>query len=493
MIVAATALALAAFSACTSKEPTKPAAAMDAEPATAPTNRIDIPLAVRQNLGITFAKVERRPVASTLRYPGRFELDPAARHDHAARVPGTVALRVNVLDRVTKGAPLADLNSPLMAELAEQRALAAIEVSEADTAHTQALAMQDAANDRVEHATQKSNAAQPERKAVLAVIAAAGTLTAHWQQRVKDLQSQLDRGLAVADALAEAEASLREARASEATAARDLAALDTQLKSLELDVAAARTALAEAIAATHAAKEHARIARDKEHASSLRLLQILGEKDSPFPFAGEVVSGLDGVVSYALPNGTFVDTGGLIATVINPRMLNLRVSIPVTDAARLSQSGVAHIQPITGGNTAPAPAPARVTILDGFPAEPGMVEALLTPVDVPAWAMAGLAARAEFTLAGGTETLSIPARATIRDGLDILAFVRDPANPDKVIRQPVTLGASDGVWVEVKSGVGPDDEVVLDGIYELKLTGAGKAEAGGHFHADGTFHAGPDH
>jgi hypothetical protein len=34
---------------------------------------------------------------------------------------------------------------------------------------------------------------------------------------------------------------------------------------------------------------------------------------------------------------------------------------------------------------------------------------------------------------------------------------------------------------------------VLDGVYELKLTGAGKAMGEGHFHADGTFHAGPAH
>jgi hypothetical protein len=44
----------------------------------------------------------------------------------------------------------------------------------------------------------------------------------------------------------------------------------------------------------------------------------------------------------------------------------------------------------------------------------------------------------------------------------------------------------------VNSGVKEGDEVVLEGVYELKLAGGGKATGGGHFHADGTWHAEPD-
>ena len=54
------------------------------EEAKPPSNRIDLPETVRQNLGITFAKVERRRVASTIRVPGRFELLPTARREYRA-------------------------------------------------------------------------------------------------------------------------------------------------------------------------------------------------------------------------------------------------------------------------------------------------------------------------------------------------------------------------------------------------------------------------
>lgn len=38
------------------------------------TNRVEIPGPVRTNLGIAFARVERRSVNNTIRVPSRFEL-----------------------------------------------------------------------------------------------------------------------------------------------------------------------------------------------------------------------------------------------------------------------------------------------------------------------------------------------------------------------------------------------------------------------------------
>ncbi len=78
----------------------------------------------------------------------------------------------------------------------------------------------------------------------------------------------------------------------------------------------------------------------------------------------------------------------------------------------------------------------------------------------------------------------------MRDGLDRVFFRRDPSDPNKVIRVSADLGASDGRWIEVHSGVMRGDEIVLGGVYPLMLASSqsgGRAE-GGHFHADGTFH-----
>src|SRR4051812_32725092 len=82
-----------------------------ASAAPVPTNRIDIPPAVQQNLGITFAKAEQRRVASTIRVPGRFELMPSARREYRVGLAGRVEILVKHLERVEAGAVLYRLDS----------------------------------------------------------------------------------------------------------------------------------------------------------------------------------------------------------------------------------------------------------------------------------------------------------------------------------------------------------------------------------------------
>src|SRR5688572_20071664 len=101
--------------------------------APAPTNRIDVPEAVRQNLGITFAKVERRRVASTLRVPGRFELLPTARREYRATLPGYVQLLVTQFEEVPKDKPIFRMDSPDWHKLK-------LELHEADVAIERATA-----------------------------------------------------------------------------------------------------------------------------------------------------------------------------------------------------------------------------------------------------------------------------------------------------------------------------------------------------------------
>src|SRR5688572_7631427 len=85
---------LAASGACSRRGSPEPKPSQTTPAAAAPTNRVDVPSSVRQNLGITFAKVERRPVGRTLRVPGRFELAPTARREYRAAAPGRVELLV---------------------------------------------------------------------------------------------------------------------------------------------------------------------------------------------------------------------------------------------------------------------------------------------------------------------------------------------------------------------------------------------------------------
>lgn len=78
----------------------------------APSNRIEISSTVQRNLGITFAKVEARRVAQTLRVPGAFEIQPLARHEYRMALAGRVELLVDQYEEVEAGQTLFRFKSP---------------------------------------------------------------------------------------------------------------------------------------------------------------------------------------------------------------------------------------------------------------------------------------------------------------------------------------------------------------------------------------------
>ena len=109
----------------------------------AATNRIDIPATVRSNLGITFAKVERRQVSDTLRVPGSFELKPLAKHEYRLLMPAQVRFEIDQFDEVKPGTLLFRFQSPQWLELQSRIDLAV-------AAHNQATLKSEALNARIE-------------------------------------------------------------------------------------------------------------------------------------------------------------------------------------------------------------------------------------------------------------------------------------------------------------------------------------------------------
>jgi hypothetical protein len=117
------------------------------------------------------------------------------------------------------------------------------------------------------------------------------------------------------------------------------------------------------------------------------------------------------------------------------------------------------------------------------------IDLFCEPAAAADWARPGVAGFLEIeTLSSADAELAIPLSATLQDGLQRVLFRRDPKDSDQVIRLEADLGADDGRWVVVASGLRDGDEVVLDGAYELMLASSGSATKAGHFHSDGTFH-----
>lgn len=416
--------------------------------AAAPTNRVDVPAAVRRNLGITFAKVEYRDVARTLRVPGRFELLPTARREYRAALPGRVEPLVSQYQSVEAGTPLYRVESPAWRELHERLASAKARVDsmgpirEAHKRHERGLA------DKV-------------------------TL---WQERLKQLEELRAAGGGSAAQFTEARATLNATEAELGDVMEKDAELEAQQKQAESDLRALQSRIDLLHRATHCA--------DPAAAPSDAFI---------------VCASAPGVVeSLAVTPGGTAEESGLIITLVQPEMVRFRARGLQSDLGRLRDGLAASIAPPSGGTVDQRQAmTGKLQLGLTADADERTIDLIVQPESIAPWARAGVSAALEVTLEGtGGAELAIPLAAVVRDtgsgnGGPII-FRRDPSNPDKVIRMDADLGVSDGRWIVVSSGVKEGDEIVVGGNYQLMLATSGAAPKGGHFHPDGTFHEGED-
>ena len=425
-----------------------------------PTNRIDVPATVRQNLGITFAKVERRRVASTIRVPGRFELLPSARREYRATVPGWVHLRVRQYDELKKGEPVFEMDSPEWHRMRKQ-------LHESQAAIQRAIA---------ELAVAERTKAEAE--AVLKTVDQRIQALAGAEVRRAELEAERAMRLAAIPRL-EAEIQVKQAALDEAR--HDF--------TLEIDAAAAllgttAESLTQTVEKPGSGDSDAHSKHDGHRLQRWYTINRIGPK-----------AAWSGVVeALHVADGAWADANTLVATAIDPAALRFRATGLQSDLGRLRDGLTAVVVPPQGSGMDSADVlPGKLKV--GLAGDPDQrtIELMTTPEKLAPWAKPGVSALLEIAIDdSGAEELAIPMSAVVRDELTHVVYRRDPNNPDKVIRLEADLGLSDGKWVVLKSGVKAGDEVVLDGAYELKLAGGGKQMGGGHFHADGTWHAEPD-
>ena len=397
----------------------------------APTNRVDLPSTVRNNLGITFAKVERRSVSTTIRVPGSFELQPLAKHEYRLMLPGRVEFAVDQLDEVEPGTVLYRFRSPKWLELQAQ-----IDLVRAS----------------LDQARSKFETAEARAKA----LRAADFKRADLEAQVAELQADVTKQ----------EAELH-------------AALNNAARTLNLHGASTSTGL-----------------------TPDDLLGTVEKSGRSMPFyqsidSIEVRATEPGFVdSLAVTDGAFVEEATLVLTTVDPSKVRFRALGLQSDLAKFDGSCEARIAPPqANGSDINESVEAKLKV--GLSADPHQrtVTLFALPAEIRPWIRPGVSAFLEVTAEStGGPVLAIPRSAVVRDGIVHVFFKRDPSNANKAIRVEADLGIDDGRWVEVKSEVGPSDEVVLDGAYELKLATAqsGTAQKGGHFHADGTYHAEED-
>lgn len=456
------------LSACSRSAPETEAGPRQHEEAAISTNRVDVSPTVRQNLGISFAKVEMRAVVNSIRVPGQFELMPDARREYHSMLDGRVDLLVSQYQTVEKGTPLYRLHSPKWRQLQQ-------DLSEAEGAM------------RLAHAGVSTIGPLKEAHAQHEV--SLRETVDLWTQRVEQLKGVRDAGGGRAEEFAQANAALIAARGELAEVLETDAELDAREAQVhaELEAAKAKFDLLLDTAATLLGFDKQQLAAPSPAASDgmpvWRSLDVV-----------EVAALTAGVVEQVtVSNGSWVDQSTPILTTIEPARVRFRARGLQSDLSRLHDGLPAEIVAAhsSGGDQA-SRLSGSIVVSPTADAAQRTVELIATPTQEAAWARSGVAAYLEVALKGGIEELAIPLACVTRDGLASVIFRRDPRDPDKVIRIEADLGLDDGRWVVIRSGVKEGDEIVLDGVYQLMVATSGSVAKGGHFHADGTFHEGDD-
>lgn len=425
-----------------------------------PENRIDVPESVRKNLGITFAKTQRRRVATTLRLPGNFEATSQARAEHRAPLAGRIELRVVLRQPIKKGDILFALDAPDWRS--SQRQLDEIDTElGVAAAHLAAIEPLLAAHRNHEDSLHQA----------LAVM----------QARVQSLQETQQSLGGQAQALSDARVQVAQVQAQIAEAAEKHTETTARIARLQADqraLAQRRTLSLAAAAATLGTTPQALLATTDQGPRWRTLDRI------------EVRASADGFVeSLPMATGSFVDAHERVATTLDPSSVHFRARALQGDLGRLREGMPAVLTP--PGAVDPSARASGVLQL-GLAADPTQrtLDVFVIPATSHPFVRPGVAGFVEIATDGSAaEVLSIPRAAVLQDGLVHVFFRRDPKNRDRVIRVEADLGTDDGRWVEVKSGLVDGDEVVLTGAYELVLASANTAQKGGHFHADGTWHA----
>ncbi|MCZ6888376.1 MAG: hypothetical protein O7H39_07760, partial [Gammaproteobacteria bacterium] len=213
--------ALAGLLGCQRPSEEEPGAPADSS-APVETNRVDIPATVRNNIGITFAKVEARHVDRTIRVPGRFELTPEARREYRTVFGGRVELHVSQYESVEPGQRLFTLDSPQWRELQERLSETKSQLLQAQGRSDTIAPLMDA-HKRHHDELQKG--------------------VAIWTERVAQLQRSTESGVITAQEFAQSKAVLATTRAGLAEVLEKQAELQARRVEIEAQLNGARERL----------------------------------------------------------------------------------------------------------------------------------------------------------------------------------------------------------------------------------------------------------
>jgi RND family efflux transporter MFP subunit len=168
----------------------------------------------------------------------------------------------------------------------------------------------------------------------------------------------------------------------------------------------------------------------------------------------------DGIIAKRFHNpGDLVDAaaGDPVLRVIDPRRLEVVASVPLGDSSRVVIGAPAHLAAVPAGS----PEIGLKVISRPAAVDPGTAT---IPVRLafngPTNFSAGTPVQVDIEAEQHTSVVLIPAPALVREGEETAVFV---AAGNKAQRRAVEIGLTDGVHIEIVSGVKAGEMVIVDG------------------------------
>lgn len=251
------------------------------------------------------------------------------------------------------------------------------------------------------------------------------------------------------------------------------ASLRGRVERLDRDVARAeRLVAAEAVPARRLEESR----RDLEIARAQLEAVDAGEGDG---YTFSLSSPIDGsVVERRFVAGQRVEAGALLMTVLDPRRLHVVMQVPAGDLAVLDAVSAATFAP--EGSERVRRTDQLVSV--GAALEPGLrtVPVRFAVDNADGRLRPGMLVTGRL-LAGEPEpALAVPSGAIVdEDGL-LVAYVQ--IGGETFERRALSVGASDGEWTVVLSGIRRGERIVTRGQYQIKLSSLNTSEISDHGH-----------
>ncbi len=463
-----------------------------------PTNRIHVPAEVVANLGITFRQAESGRLEIRMEVPGRLEVPEERRWMLRAPARGRMRIAKERWSEVRAGERIGELISDELRAVQDALFAARNALLDAERESEQfgeALGPRRALAETLTRAVDEARARVRESETV---AAQARGLRAAARRRLADVERLRDEGAISGREYLAAQKDSLEAEAAALDAERRVQEGPIALRELEQRAAVARADVGTSDKVRETLHNRLEASRLAYRHKLRELAALTGLSDAELSKEGAwaslesitLISPADGVlVELHTADGEWVEATAVLAEVVDTSVLVFRGEVPEGDLARLQPGAPVRVVSPVG-----AFRDVDTTLRGPLPVADATTRTVRVQARVPNGERRlprGVSAIARVLVDRGEhEEVLVPADCLVQDQLEFILFRRDPSNAEYVIRTPVAVGRRTRERVEVLSGVGAGDELVADGIHQLKQTGIGRPSAKGHFHADGTWHEG---